>query len=831
MGGANKSNFIPGDGSKPNLGSNSTPKGKGAGFWVSGKSSTRGQETPSFNPQTSVNQKTSPKGWSPTWSQARSSPSKGLGYKAYDAPNTSNPYKPPSGAPKGTNLNINTRGGSALAKGLGGGVAVQATKGGLKKVLTKANPFVAAVLLILDIVLADRGIVSNKDELAALEEWNRQVGEKQDIGLGNFTFSPEAIENNNSLYLFGTYKDESGKEKYWRTVGTVRPRSISSPTPRVRNDRWEIPYVDTSLGGSRLVDVSKNQYDFESRHSPYSFQMIHTADYKGTTSWRAVSATTVKASPNGNSGREKVETESTTDYSNIPSPQRATNDNPPPPGIRPPFPSAVTKTPKAGIESNTSPSTKQPKIEAPSPTPQPIPTLEPKAEKTIEEVEKKSESPTSEPNIISETKARRADGVIETTTVREATEDEMKEFKKKAATANRELDNAQKVIEKDREFREFKRNINPFGDETDFFYRQGKKFDTDTDTVEETTRQPPSKIGKPPSPLPKPKTPNYIDKPSEPDKEDEDKKIPFIPPTPIKQASPDKCRGTCAGNNGLKLDALTALLTGTGTAQNAEILGIVKNTNAVINHKDFGLAKVQKYAETAWKVTRADKIVNALNTMLIIHNGLMLSNNMLDTVSVVAESGLQILGIRDEEDKPIDIGSAIGSKIKGLLERTLGKARYEELTKDLASKMRIYQSGANMLYNIRSIFDSAQDIAETTGENVAFIGNALRRDGVVRENSYRLMPTDLQPSSRLLYRLERANDALDTIEEVISDARDIKEELGEMKENAKVFNEEVKKATDKQQKVIDEAKFTVTSPLSIPAPTEIDEERKIVNGE
>ena len=108
-----------------------------------------------------------------------------------------------------------------------------------------------------------------------------------------------------------------------------------------------------------------------------------------------------------------------------------------------------------------------------------------------------------------------------------------------------------------------------------------------------------------------------------------------------------------------------------------------------------------------------------------------------------------------------------------------------------------------------------------------FIGNALRRDGVVRENSYRLMLTDLEPSSRLLYRLERTNDALDTIEEVISDAKDIKEELSEMKSNAEVFNKEVKEATDKQQLAIDVAKSTVTS---VPAPTEVDEERGIENG-
>ena len=286
------------------------------------------------------------------------------------------------------------------------------------------------------------------------------------------------------------------------------------------------------------------------------------------------------------------------------------------------------------------------------------------------------------------------------------------------------------------------------------------------------------------------------------------KRKPSSAPTPTKI---NPCKKGCGGGGGISAGAGLSNTATSEILDSALLLRIDRNTTKtkeVITDATFGLAKIQNFAETAWKATKADKIVNALNTMLIIHNGFMLSNNMLDTVSEVAEVGLEILGIRDEEDKPINIGGAIGSKIKSLLERTLGKANYQELTKNLASKMRIYQSGANMLYNNRSIFDSAQDIAETTGENVAFIGNALRRDGVVRENSYRLMPTDLEPSSRLLYKLERANDALDTIEEVISDARDIKEEFSEMKENAETFNKEVKKATDKQQLAIDVAKST-----------------------
>lgn len=48
-----------------------------------------------------------------------------------------------------------------------------------------------------------------------------------------------------------------------------------------------------------------------------------------------------------------------------------------------------------------------------------------------------------------------------------------------------------------------------------------------------------------------------------------------------------------------------------------------------------------------------------------------------------------------------------------------------------------------------------------------------------------------------------------------------------MQDNAETFTKEVKEATDKQQRAIDEAKTVVTS---VPEPSETDEERGVENG-
>ena len=90
------------------------------------------------------------------------------------------------------------------------------------------------------------------------------------------------------------------------------------------------------------------------------------------------------------------------------------------------------------------------------------------------------------------------------------------------------------------------------------------------------------------------------------------------------------------------------------------------------------------------------------------------------------------------------------------------------------------------------------------------------------------MPTDVNSTSRLLYRLETANDVVDIIEDIASDAKDITEEIGELRENQKQFEEELKDAFDDRS---GEETTTKNYAISTPEPLEEDEFRGVVDGD
>ena len=535
----------------------------------------------------------------------------------------------------------------------------------------------------------------------------------------------------------------------------------------------------------------------------------------------------------------QTKSEPTTNHKNIPPPEKLTAVVD---GVEYGFDKSVRfvrdGAPVTIKQRNFSPSSSVPKsktstptVKSPSSTPEAIPTPEPEPEKTIEEQEQKQQ----------ESKARRENyeyinldkDVIEVFVRRKGNGGfEIVRRKKLSQEQLRDIQQRQQPTEEDKGWYKIKNN--PFLESVDPRIQQQvdalPDLETEDGTVTERkiSKSVPGVATKIPSLVPEIEpnkdkrittAPPEPDKPEDPTTETEDGMTPFIPPPPV-QNKPPECKG-CSKKILDKLDGLSL------GAQGLD-LALVREIHATVHSGTHGLAKIQNYAETAWKATRADKIMNAVNNVLIVHNAMMLSNNILGTTSEVLNLGLETLGVRDEEDKPIDLGATVRNIVTNLLKKSFGQEKYAKLTAKIASFNRIYQSGANIAYNIRNMFDAGQDIAETTAEHVSFIGNALRRDGVVRENSYRLMPTDFQSSSRLLYRLERANDALDLIEDVSQNARDIKEEINEMRDNHETFVEELEKITEDQSDSESSAKVSV---VAFPQPSEKDEQRGVEDGE
>ena len=266
------------------------------------------------------------------------------------------------------------------------------------------------------------------------------------------------------------------------------------------------------------------------------------------------------------------------------------------------------------------------------------------------------------------------------------------------------------------------------------------------------------------------------------------------------------------GLKGLK-DALAGNMDRINATLNTTILGFVQNTNSVVNSTTHGLAKIQSFAETAWRVTKADKIMQGVSLAMTVHNGMMLSNNLLSTVSEATNMTLNALNIRDETDTPIDIGAAIKGKITEILTTLLGAEEYAALTARIAKANRIYQSSINVLDTTYSLFDSARSVAELTAENTGKIGNALRESGAVYEDAYGEFLEKVNPQNASMRRLDKFREGLENVENVFSTINQISSGVVEFKENVEqletekeVLQEEITTALETQAEEKDTVK-------------------------
>ena len=130
---------------------------------------------------------------------------------------------------------------------------------------------------------------------------------------------------------------------------------------------------------------------------------------------------------------------------------------------------------------------------------------------------------------------------------------------------------------------------------------------------------------------------------------------------------------------------------------------------AIVTNASYGLQRIQGFALTAWRVTKADKIMAGVSMALGVHNAMMLSNNLLSSISEATNITFEAFGIRDAEDEPINLGAAVKSKINAVLTNLLGEANYEALTVRIAKANRIYQTGINLLdttYSLKAVTKS-----------------------------------------------------------------------------------------------------------------------------
>ena len=222
---------------------------------------------------------------------------------------------------------------------------------------------------------------------------------------------------------------------------------------------------------------------------------------------------------------------------------------------------------------------------------------------------------------------------------------------------------------------------------------------------------------------------------------------------------------------------LSAAFGAGNAALNAQILSVTTATNAIV-------AK-------GWASTAIDKTLNAANFALSLHNAMMLSTNIAETLLDVLTTVLDIGGVTDASGNPIDVGDWLKQKIEAVVKSLVGARNYTELSIKLTAANRIYQAGMNIIDNVTDLMDTAMDLDEYTGENISRIGNALRASGVVSFDAYEEMLEDLEDArkrSKWLTRLENIEDVTDKVYAIADNIRDIKETGQELLESREEFN-------------------------------------------
>jgi hypothetical protein len=226
---------------------------------------------------------------------------------------------------------------------------------------------------------------------------------------------------------------------------------------------------------------------------------------------------------------------------------------------------------------------------------------------------------------------------------------------------------------------------------------------------------------------------------------------------------------------------------------------------------------MQTFAARAWKTTQMDKVLNLLTFITTVHNAAMLSSNLGSTLSELTGLALQTIGIKDEEDNAIDVGSILGKTVESAVKGIVGEEVYNG-TKTTWNKLnRIVQTASQVIWTVRSMADSAREVTEWTAENTGKIGNALKKWGIVGENAYKWMPERITAQNKWTRQVDKfkegvggIDDAASSLTGALSEVRSIQEEANELKDQKTEFDKAIKEAIPKDRVDNDKAKEKAT---------------------
>lgn len=245
--------------------------------------------------------------------------------------------------------------------------------------------------------------------------------------------------------------------------------------------------------------------------------------------------------------------------------------------------------------------------------------------------------------------------------------------------------------------------------------------------------------------------------------------------------NPNSCLNTNITN------PIKKLISDVGDNLGSLIAAINTFLNNVILDK---LNLMQNFAEKAWNSTIVDKTLNAINTVLCLHNAMMLSRNLGESIGEAANATLQLLNIKSPDGESIDVNEIVGTKLESLWKGLVGVENAEAINATFASLNRILVAGQGVLSAIHGIKDALQNGQEIISQRVSYIGNSFLAQGLVEERSYPWMnPFEnfRNPFQGFLLKIQGLNEITDEINELVQSGLEIKEGINEIKEQTEDF--------------------------------------------
>lgn len=175
-----------------------------------------------------------------------------------------------------------------------------------------------------------------------------------------------------------------------------------------------------------------------------------------------------------------------------------------------------------------------------------------------------------------------------------------------------------------------------------------------------------------------------------------------------------------------------------------------------------------------------DRLLNLMVFATTLHNALMLSNNLGQTLIGIVNNILGFFGVKDGEGKNIDLGVIIGQSVESFIKSLIGAEAYVKLTQDLAKANRIYQATANLLNQVQSLHNSVLSALEVGFGWTAKIGNALKKWGAIGEQAYQWMNPQPNFKWKVFQYLETAQQGASTVETIVASVVDVKEQVTQL---------------------------------------------------